>query len=173
MEEQRQCTAVAAVSGKRCRKRALPAEETCFMHQPQRIDEGPLTVARCVATSRTQGGDRCKNPAVPGATVCRFHGGATQHVRKKAALRLAALVDPAIGTLAREMVKAERSSDRQRAANSILDRAGIVRKQDGEAEIARSLLVERLRAIRDEALRQGAGEDVGELAVLEAEVVDG
>ena len=61
------------------------------MHQPQRIEEGPLTVARCVATSRTQGGDRCKNPAVPGATVCRFHGGATQHVRKKAALRLAAL----------------------------------------------------------------------------------
>lgn len=173
MDARPQCVGTSVKTGVRCRRPAVTGLETCFQHQAERIENGPLVSPRCVATSRTRGGERCKNPAMAGATVCRFHGGATQHVRKKAALRLAALVDPAIGTLAREMVKADRSSDRQRAANSILDRAGIVRKQDGEAEIARSLLVERLRAIRDEALRQGAGEDVGELPVLEAEVVDG
>lgn len=166
MDAKRQCTGTSVRTGERCRRPALAHAETCFQHQAERIENGPLVAPRCVATSRSRAGERCKNPAVPGATVCRFHGGATQHVRKKAALRLATLVDPAIGTLAREMVKAERSSDRQRAANSILDRAGIVRKQDGEVEIARSLLLERLRAIRD------AG-DAGELEVLDAEVVDG
>lgn len=102
---------------------------------------------RCAATSR-QTGEQCKNAPIKGGTVCRFHGGGSPQAKQKAALRLAALVDPAIATLGREMVKAEKSSDRQRAANSILDRAGITRGQSAELDVARALLLERLLEAR-------------------------
>ena len=44
-----------------------------------------VPVVQCKATSRT--GNRCKNKAIPGGTVCRFHGGASPHVASKAAVR--------------------------------------------------------------------------------------
>lgn len=43
---------------------------------------------QCTAKSKTTGG-RCKQPAVAGGTVCRFHGGRAPQVRAKAARRLA------------------------------------------------------------------------------------
>lgn len=122
-------------------------------------DHVPETVAYepqpCRATSKATG-KPCGRTAVPGATVCRYHGGAAPQVKRKAALRLLELVDPAITTLAREMVQADKSSDRQRAANSILDRAGVPRATttpDGEA--AKDLLVERLRQIREQQETEG------------------
>ncbi len=42
---------------------------------------------RC--TARNQAGGQCKNPAVPGATVCRFHGGAAPQVQEAAQRRIA------------------------------------------------------------------------------------
>lgn len=42
---------------------------------------------RC--TAHNQSGSQCKNPAVPGATVCRFHGGAAPQVKAAAQRRLA------------------------------------------------------------------------------------
>ncbi|QGF22438.1 hypothetical protein [Raineyella fluvialis] len=104
---------------------------------------------QCDAPSR-QTGQRCRLPAIPGGTVCaRFHGGQLPNVRKAAQLRLLQLIDPAITVLAREMATAERSADRQRAANSILDRAGIPRAPSApDAEVARAALVERLLAMR-------------------------
>lgn len=105
----------------------------------------------CRATSKATG-KPCGRTAEPGATVCRYHGGAAPQVKRKAALRLLELVDPAIATLAREMANADRSSDRQRAANSILDRAGVPRRVDvTDADAARALLIERLLALRDPA----------------------
>src|SRR5215218_7393559 len=44
-----------------------------------------VPVAQCRGTSRT--GKQCKNKAIPGGTVCRFHGGASPHVASKAAVR--------------------------------------------------------------------------------------
>lgn len=41
---------------------------------------------RCVATNRQ--GNRCGQPAIDGGTVCRYHGGSTGHVRRKAAQRV-------------------------------------------------------------------------------------
>ena len=110
----------------------------------------PSITRQCTATARS--GERCKRPAMLGGTVCRNHGGAAPQVRRKAALRLLELVDPAISTLAREMVQADKSADRQRAANSLLDRAGVPRTAtviDGES--AKSLLVDRINALRSEA----------------------
>lgn len=125
---------------------------------------------RCSATSR-QTGEQCKNAPIQGGTVCRFHGGGAPSVKRKAALRLAALVDPAIATLGREMVKAEKSSDRQRAANSILDRAGITRGQSAELDVARALLLERLLEARGAPRPLPAAMDADPLEIV-AEVVD-
>jgi hypothetical protein len=44
-----------------------------------------VPVVQCKATART--GKQCKNKAIPGGTVCRFHGGASPHVASKAAVR--------------------------------------------------------------------------------------
>lgn len=100
----------------------------------------------CGAKTREAGS--CRAPAMAGQVRCRMHGGSLPQAKRAARLRLAELVDPAIGTLAREMVKAERSADRQRAANSILDRAGIARETRVETSDARSLLLERLTSLR-------------------------
>lgn len=124
---------------------------------------------RCTARARSTG-ERCGNRPIPGGMVCRFHGGGAPAVKQKAALRLAQLVDPAIGTLARVMVKAEKDADKLRAANSILDRAGISRGQNADAEVARALLLERLMELRAANSAQPA--DAAE-EILDAEVVEG
>ena len=104
----------------------------------------------CHATSQRTG-QPCNAPAVTGMNVCWVHGGASPQAKRGAKLRLAALVDPAIATLAREMASADSSADRQRAANSILDRAGWGRVTTIEAGDARELLVQRLLSLREQA----------------------
>lgn len=129
----------------------------------------PSPDRRCTATSK-QTGNRCRRYREPGATVCRVHGGAAPQVRKKAALRLLELVDPAVAVLAREMVNADRSSDRQSAANSILDRAGVARKTETVAvDAARQTLVERLIALRSETGDTGSAAS----AVVQGELANG
>lgn len=119
------------------------------MEQPlePRYDENGRRL--CSAhSSRT--GELCRGPAMKGQTVCRSHGGASRRSKAAAKLRLAELVDPAIATLAREMVQAGKSADKQRAANSILDRAGFPRASRVEQDDARAVLIEKLRRLRGE-----------------------
>lgn len=52
---------------------------------------------RCQATTRKK--TRCKQSAVPGAAVCRFHGGASPQAQRKASERLAELRDAALEKL--------------------------------------------------------------------------
>lgn len=77
---------------------------------------------RCTATSKTTK-QRCGRSAIPGGVVCRYHGGAAPQVQRKAAERLAALVDPAIDALS-DIVKNPLHPDRLRASKDILDRTG-------------------------------------------------
>ena len=117
--------------------------------EPVHPIDKPFHGVQCKATNRQ--GTRCRRVAVPGTVVCNMHGGNAPQVRRKASLRLLELIDPAIAVLAREMVQADKSQDRQRAANSILDRAGVSRRVDvGDAEAARDLLVQRLMQLRDQ-----------------------
>lgn len=61
----------------------------------------PMSVSpkvRCQAKSK-QTKKPCGRTAIAGGTVCRYHGGAAPQVQKAAAVRLAALTDPAIGVL--------------------------------------------------------------------------
>lgn len=104
----------------------------------------------CRATSKSTG-KRCARRPVPGATVCRIHGGAAPQVQRKATLRLLELVDPAIATLARTMTDPNAPhAARLRAAENVLDRAGVPRKVDvSDTDAAKALLIERLLALRD------------------------
>jgi len=47
---------------------------------------------RCTATA-TSTGERCKQAAIPGSNVCRFHGGSAPQVEKKAQERLDEMAD--------------------------------------------------------------------------------
>jgi hypothetical protein len=51
------------------------------------------TNPRCSAHSK-QTGKQCGRTAIPGGTVCRYHGGLAPQVQRKAAERLADLIDP-------------------------------------------------------------------------------
>lgn len=116
------------------------------------MDGSTLGPPRQCTAKRNSDGERCTKAPIKGGTVCATHGGSAPQVRRKAALRLLELVEPAIAVLAREMVNADKSSDRQRAANSVLDRAGVPRTAtviDGDS--AKALLFERINALRAEA----------------------
>lgn len=106
---------------------------------------GPNGQRLCKANHGT-----CRAFAMQGQEVCKAHGGSAGHSRRAARLRLAGLVDPAIATLAKEMARADNSSDRQRAANSILDRAGFARVSKVESEDARAILLQRLLELQEE-----------------------
>lgn len=108
----------------------------------------PATFRQCTARSTTSG-RRCRKSAIKGGTVCPSHGGRAPQVKERARIRLASLIEPAITTLGREMVNAQHSADRQRAANSILDRAGLARGANEDMELARSLLIDRLLTLRE------------------------
>jgi hypothetical protein len=112
-------------------------------------------------------GRRCRKAAIPGGRVCQTHGGSAEQVKRKAALRLMNLVDPMITVLVREATTADRSSDRQRAANSLLDRAGVGRANADlvTTEVARTALIEQIKRARREAA-------AAEADVIEAELAD-
>lgn len=124
--------------------------------RPQRYDAQGRRL--CTARSRSTK-EPCNAPAVTGMYVCRLHGGSAPQTKNKARVRLLELVDPAIGTLAREMLKASSSADRQKAANSILDRAGYGRVSKVETTDARELLVQRLIELQAEAVVEAAADD--------------
>lgn len=157
-------------------KQRRPANSDGLAHRNASPD-----TPRCIATNRQ--GNRCGSQPIPGGTVCRMHGGAAPQVQRKARLRLLELIDPAISLLANEMSNADKSADRQRAANSILDRAGVPRvtKQD-DAQTAREMLLARLIAMREEAtlpalppLPDGVNNGSPShqsLAIIDAEIID-
>lgn len=79
----------------------------------------------CHATAKSTG-KRCGKAPIPGAKVCRFHGGAAPQVKAASARRvLEALVGPALVAL-RDIVQdvAAPESVRLAAAKDILDRTG-------------------------------------------------
>lgn len=107
---------------------------------------------RTQCTAKNRQGERCKRSPVSLSNVCTVHGGKAPQVRKKAAQRLLALIDPAISVLHHEMETAETSKDRQAAANSILDRGGVPRTRSVvDDESARDLLIDRIIALRDQS----------------------
>ncbi len=85
-------------------------------------DRDPMAVRRCSARARSTG-EQCRQPAIRGGTVCRYHGGAAPQVRRSAKQRLAELAEPAVAALS----VALESGDIHaviKAAVAVLDRTG-------------------------------------------------
>lgn len=76
---------------------------------------------QCTAHSK-QTHQRCRQPAIRGGAVCRFHGGAAPQVKQKAEERLRALVDPALTRLNELMIQTEYPSVAIAATKDVLDR---------------------------------------------------
>jgi len=80
-------------------------------------------MAQCSARSK-QTKKRCRRPAIRGGNVCRHHGGGAPQVRRRAAERLAALVDPALDTLGRLIRERRDKRVALGAVKDVLDRNG-------------------------------------------------
>jgi hypothetical protein len=94
----------------------------------QQLQRGGVPLAACNGHSRS--GNPCKNPAIPGGTVCPWHGGRAPQVREAAQKRLLSLVPDAIEAMAMlaGIVDGTFKLDphvQQRALADILDRAGL------------------------------------------------
>lgn len=83
----------------------------------------PSMKPRCHAHNRQ--GQQCGKTSVPGARVCRMHGGLTPAVQIAAAERLRRLAPTAIDVLEDLLAEDQPPPVRLASANSILDRAGI------------------------------------------------
>lgn len=95
-----------------------PTERSVGPNPKSRAD--PMS-QRCSATSKAKG-VQCGRSAIPGGTVCGYHGGRAPQVKRKAEERLRALVDPALGALG-ELVRQKKVPPvRLAAARDILDR---------------------------------------------------
>lgn len=156
-------------------KHPRPPQEGGNPMQPVAEPSGEVDEwGRRMCGARTREGGSCRAPAMDGQARCRLHGGASPQARRKARLKLIELVDPAIATIARVMVSAEKPADKLRAAEAILDRAGHPRASRVEGHVSledsRALLVEKLLQLRAGA--PPAALDAAALEVLDAEVID-
>lgn len=109
----------------------------------------PDPMSRCTATSKAKG-TRCGRTAIPGGTVCRYHGGAAPQVRLKAAERLAAYQDKAIDRLFTLAEQTDFPSTALGAVKDVLDRTMGKPKESIDMNVTGeiALVPERLQAAR-------------------------
>ncbi len=75
-------------------------------------------------------GVACTSPRVTHMQVCRRHGGSLANVKRKAAERLAAMVDPMLGRLHALALQDKHLPAAVNAAKDLLDRGGIGAEQE-------------------------------------------
>ena len=115
---------------------------------------------RCSAMSK-QRHDRCKQPAIPGGTVCRYHGGAAPQVERAARERLLAYQNRAIDRLFQLVEQKEFPSTAFAAVRGILDRTmgkpTEHHRQPGVTPIEKLVILYQQAPGDDESARGGAG----------------
>ncbi|MDO0975162.1 hypothetical protein [Mycolicibacterium frederiksbergense] len=105
------------------------AEASIEAPRPQTPDgrdwpHGPKPERRCTAhSSRT--GLPCKNAAIKGGTVCRYHGGAAKQIKQAARTRLENAADLMAKQLLGIALTAESEQVKLNAIRDALDRAGL------------------------------------------------
>lgn len=123
----------------------LPAVREETHERPRAMEEGPGTSRdwstyarperRCTAhSSRT--GEQCKNAAIKGANVCRFHGGASKYVKAAARARLDNAADLMARNLLGIAIAGDSEAVRLAAIRDALDRAGL--KPPSEVVVSQS-----------------------------------
>ena len=100
-----------------------------------------MTGERQCTAKLSNGSRQCRNAAIRGGVVCRYHGGAAPQVQASARERLDALVDPAITGL-QTALDSEDLGAVLKAARLVLDRAGFPPATKLEIETQRVRLVE-------------------------------
>lgn len=114
------------------------------------MGQNPMT-ARCTATSK-QRGEQCKQPAIHGGTVCRFHGGAAPQVIAAAERRLEELKPKAVLTIDRLMDREEYPTVQFQASKAVIDwvdgkaRESMDMKVTGDEVLIAALMAGRKRA---------------------------
>lgn len=83
--EDRLCTAICT-DGERCAAWARRGHDTCYKHDPEHRCTATITGG---TTDQHRAGERCRNRAIDGGTVCEYHGGASGHIRRAAETRVA------------------------------------------------------------------------------------
>lgn len=78
---------------------------------------------QCSAKSKTSG-ERCRQLAIPGGSVCVVHGGSAPAVKLAAQRRLIGMIDPAMTALLQAIRECDEWPTKVRAAIAVLDRAG-------------------------------------------------
>ena len=81
----------------------------------------PIRAPRCHAHGKTTKLP-CKQPAIHGGRVCRYHGGAAPQVKQAAMARLMALQHPAIDRMAKLIDQETFPTVAYAAARDVLDR---------------------------------------------------
>lgn len=96
---------------------------------------------RCTAHSK-QTGQPCRQRAIPGGTVCHYHGGAAPQVKFKAMERYRALQPKAVQTLETLLDRSEFPTVQMAAIRDVMDRT------EGKAAESTNLKVEGGMTIR-------------------------
>ena len=88
---------------------------------------------RCVAHRKN--GDRCLKIAIRGASVCRFHGGAAGHVKRKARERIQLAADRMARELLGIATDGQSEAVKLNAIRDALDRSGLGAKAEVSLEL--------------------------------------
>lgn len=108
---------------------------------------GPTVPDKRQCTAHNRAGKRCGKTPIVGGTVCRLHGGAAPQVAKKAAERLADMVDPALTRLLTLLTSYDENIA-MRAVRDVLDRNNLGGKQQLSVDVTLSHIAERLLKAR-------------------------
>lgn len=132
-------------------------------------------VQRCRAHNRR--GEQCGHAAIPGGTVCYYHGGAAAHVRDAATARLLGGTERAAAELVRLASKAKAEPVRLAACKDVLDRAGIGARGQVDVNVEATVEAPALDRLIAEVIarRSSFPQEARSLAaqgIEEAEVVD-
>ena len=109
---------------------------------------------RILCNAHRGDGQLCKAPAIGGLKKCRMHAGMSKTSRQAARLKLAEAAQPAIAKLISLMGRAQSEAVQQRAADSLLDRAGYGRHSTIDVEEAKGLLLNKMLALREEMIEE-------------------
>ena len=115
---------------------------------------------------------QCRQSAIMGLSVCRFHGGSTKAAMAAARLRLLDMIDPALGRLAKIIQKSKNDQAAVVAAKHVLDLNGF--KAADKIDIHIAYDAQKLSQLTDEELNvfvNMAKKLVAEPRLIEGEVI--